>query len=181
MNKTLGVVLVVILVIATAGAYLFPKVQVPLGANPGPDHYELQQFFGGLVRGNYVATTSQTAAATLKVSDIAERDVIAVQSVLGATDVTYTFFASSSARSWLPQAGMTQQTCFLNATTSTSVNLIFAGGLGIDLQVASSTGTLAKDVTIGANATACFTFIRKAATAASFDIEANLVEYGDAD
>ncbi|MEK7125867.1 MAG: hypothetical protein AAB835_00050 [Patescibacteria group bacterium] len=36
MNKTLGVVLVVILVIATAGAYLFPKVQKPLGAMPGP-------------------------------------------------------------------------------------------------------------------------------------------------
>lgn len=36
MNKTLGAMLVVILV-ATAGAYLFPKVQKPLGSLPGPD------------------------------------------------------------------------------------------------------------------------------------------------
>ena len=37
MNKTLGAVLVVVIVIATIGAYMFPKVQQPLGALSSPD------------------------------------------------------------------------------------------------------------------------------------------------
>jgi hypothetical protein len=150
-----------------------------LGATSGPDHYNLEQFLGGFLKGNYYATTTG-AAVILKVSDVAGYDTISMKPIVSATTVT--FFASSTASSWLPQAGMQQTTCFLNATTTAAETLIFVAGVGIDLQSATSTGqTGARDVTISPNGTACFTFIRKAATASAFDIEANLTEYEDAD
>ena len=121
---------------------------------------------------------------TLSVSDVNGYDTIVVNATGAATAKTVTFFASSTASTWLPTAGDMQETCFLNATTSAGVNLIFAAGTGIDLQVASSTtmgSSASLDLTISPDSTACFKFIRKAATASAFDIEANLVEYGNAD
>ena len=181
MNKTLGTVLVVILVIATAGVYLYPKVQ-QYGSDAGPDHYGLQQFFGGFLKGNVLAT-STVASMTLKVSDVQDYDTVIVTPTGAASAKTLTFFASSTARSWLPAAGQRQEVCFLNSTTTAATTLVFAAGTGIDMQVATSTnnGGGAYDLTISAGGTGCFTFIRKAATASAFDIEANLLEYSDGD
>jgi len=170
-------------VVMVFGFMFMPRtVTQSFGANPGPDYYGVQSFFGGFLRGNYIATTTTGTAVTLRVQDVMDKDTISVLQGGGST-LTYTFFASSTAKQWLPKAGMTQDACFLNATTTAGATLTFAAGTGIDLQVATSTGSAggAMDLTIAPNATACFRFIRKAATASAFDIEANLVEYADAD
>ena len=135
---------------------------------------------GGTLRSNSLATS--TGSATLNVSYLAGYDTVIVTPTGAAGAKTLTFFASSTASTWLPTAGDMQETCFLNASTSVAT-LVFAAGTGIDLQVATSTGGTggAFDLTIAPDSTGCFKFIRKAATASAFDIEANLVEYGDAD
>ena len=129
---------------------------------------------------SYTSATTTGTAVTLKLSDINGYDTISVKPIIGAT--TLTLFASSTASTWLPTAGDMQETCFQNATTTSAITLTFAGGTGWDMQMASSTGMSgAKDLTIAPDSTACFKFIRKVATTAAFDIEANLIEYDDAD
>lgn len=176
-NWAIGLIAVVALVLGFA-AY---NKTVPYGATPGPDHYKLQQFFGGVMNGNVLATS--TGSATMVKGFLKGYDTVIVNATGAASAKTLTFFASSTATDWLPKAGNTQTTCFMNATTTAGVTLVFAAGTGIDLQVATSTGSTggAFDLTIQPDSTACFKFIRKAATATAFDIEANMVEYEDAD
>jgi len=135
----------------------------------------------GQLRSSTVSTS--TGSATLSVSYLSGYDTVIVNPTGAASAKTLTFFASSTASTWLPTAGDMQETCFLNATGTAATTVVFAAGTGIDLQVATSTGGAggAMDLTIAAGGTACFKFIRKAATASAFDIEANLTEYSDAD
>ena len=134
----------------------------------------------GQLRSNSLATS--TGSATMNVTYLNGYDTIVVTPTGAAAAKTLTFFASSTASTWLPTAGDMQETCFLNASTSVAT-LVFAAGTGIDLQVATSTnnGGGVYDLTVDPDATMCFKFIRKAATASAFDIEANVVEYENAD
>ena len=134
---------------------------------------------GGQLRSNSLATS--TGSATMDVTYLSGYDTVVVNATGAVGAKTLTFFASSTASTWLPTAGDMQETCFLNATTAAS-NLVFAAGTGIDLQVATSTSqTGAFDLTLSPDSTGCFKFIRKAATASAFDIEANFIEYENAD
>lgn len=187
-TKTLIIVLIAIALVACVGLYLPVNkdgqtiIEKTVGANPGPDFYNLVQLMGGVVKGNYIAT-STPASMTLKVGDIAGYDVITINPTGAAASKTLTFFASSSASSWLSQAGMVQDTCFINATGTAATTIVFAAGTGIDLKVASSTSQVggAFDLTLAAGQMGCFKFVRKAATASTFDIIAGLTEYNDAD
>lgn len=142
--------------------------------------------FGGLLTLNagqlrsYTNSSTTVETATMKLSDVQGYDTVILAPTGANANKTLTFFASSTASAWLPAAGDLQETCFLNATTGPSI--IFAAGIGIDLQIASSSPLGgANDLTIAPNATACFKFIRKASTASTFDIEANLTEFEDGD
>ena len=64
MNKTLGIALVVVIVIATIGAYQYLKVEQPLGANPGPDIFSFLNVHGVFSQGGGVKTVLQTAEGT---------------------------------------------------------------------------------------------------------------------
>ncbi len=180
MSKTyLALVVVVIIAI---GGYVFPKVNMPsiLGANPGPVFSNFLEFEGGVVNRNTLSTTTP-ASMTLRTADIAGYDTVIVRPTGAASAKTLTFFASSTAGTWLPRAGDTQRTCFVNATTTAGATIIFAAGTGIDLQTSSST---ISDLTLSADNTACFTFTRKAQStsiANSFDIYASMTEFNDGD
>jgi hypothetical protein len=183
MTKKTGIALIVIAIIAIGGLFL-PGVRTTvvenLGSNPGPDFYSAVSFKGGVSFGRSLST-STPASLTLKVSDVQDFDTVIVRPTGAASSKTLTFFASSTASSWLPVAGDSQTTCFLNATTTSGVTLVFAGGTGIDLQTASSSPT---DLTILPDNTACFRFIRKSQVAGvtnAFDIEASMTEYTDGD
>ena len=132
---------------------------------------------------SYTSATSTAASMTLRVSDVVGYDTIIVTPTGAASAKTLTFFASSTASTWLPAAGDRQETCFINSTTTAATTLIFAAGTGIDMEVATSTnnGGGAYDLTISAGGMGCFTFVRGAATASAFDIHAGLVEFSDAD
>lgn len=116
-----------------------------------------------------LATTTQATAETLVPADVTGYDTV-ILTPNNPGNTTLTFFASSTATTWLPAAGDTQHVCFLNSTTTANVNYIFAGGTGTTLLVASSTATVLGSPRIGPQKVGCFDFIRGAATATTFDL-----------
>lgn len=184
MNKNImGVALVAVLVIAI-GAYWFPRVQAVLGSNPGPDHYELQTFQGGLVEKFYVATSTTATTQTLAVGDIAPGGTLYSTVALrpNVDDVIFTLPASSTMKSVLPVAGMSATQCWYNASTTAGIDITIAAGVGIDLEVASST-VLESDpvLTILSDSSGCFRWTRKAATASTFDFSVLFSRFVDGD
>lgn len=172
MNKTLKVVLSVAVVIAIAGAYLVSRNESNLGATPGPVQLSYQEFYGGVLYGRTLATSSAQTTQTLVATDIVGYDTILFTPNTG--DITLTLPASTTLKSFLPLRGQRQQTCFHNASTTAGIDVIFAAGTGIDLETASSTAT---DLTILADQFACFQIIRKANT----DFGVLLTEYTNGD
>lgn len=124
--------------------------------------------------------TSTPASMTLQLSDVNGYDTIVVTPTGAASAKTFTFFASSTASTWLPTAGDMQRTCIFNSTTTSGVDLVFAAGTGIDLEVSSTTTALG-GLRIGPNSLGCFTFVRQPQLAASFDIVAALQAFEDGD
>ena len=187
MNKNTVLALIAVLVIAIGG-YMFPKGNVVekvvekvvdrvVGSIVGPTVFDAMEFRGGVSYGN-TNSTSTPISMTLRQSDVKDFSMVIVSPTGAAATKTLTFFASSTARSWLPNAGDMQETCFYNSTSTAATTLTFAAGTGIDLETASSSPT---DLILLAGNTACFKFIRQPATASSFDISALMTEYTNAD
>jgi hypothetical protein len=176
-NKVISLIAVVALFVGIAGIFtpVGKTVVEKLGANAGPDHYNYEQFFGGMLRGSTHATTTGAAAITAQEFWVGY-DTVRVTPIVG--DTTLTFMASSSARNLVPKLGSMQETCVVNATTTAGIDLTFAAGTGIDLKTASSSPT---DLTIGPNGMACFRFVRGVGTTATQDIVAAIVEFNIAD
>ena len=119
MNKTLGTVLVVILVIATAGAYLYPKVspvaEPRVGANPGPDSQSECTSQNGLI------TCSTNKGLTLASTTCSIRSPNATSTlVFGSLQV-----ASTSAAAALIEMGKSVSP---NATTTLIGGVTVAAG-----------------------------------------------------
>ena len=159
---------------------IFPRVtnisNQTLGASSGTDHLGYEQFLGGVTFGNVIATTTKGTTATLTAADMNGYDVIVLNPNIAAAE-TITFPASSTVRNFLPKAGMTQTTCFVNASTTATAAYTFAGGTGFTLEVASSTATVLGSSAIYPRKVGCFTFVREPATATTFDILALFSAY----
>jgi len=137
-------------------------------------------FDAGTLHSSTNSTSTTATSQTLAVADLNGYDTVILTPNTGA--LTLTFFASSTASSWLPNAGDTQRTCFLNATGTAAATITFAAATGIDWETATSTdhvvGTPAK---IGANELGCFIFVRQHSTATTFDITAAFMPFVNAD
>ena len=116
-----------------------------------------------------VATTTMTATENLILADVNAYDTVIVNPNV-AGDTALTFFASSTASAWLPTAGDTQRTCFVNGTTTAGTSITFAGGTGTKFLVASSSVSAVGSATIYPQKMGCFVFTRGNATASTFDI-----------
>jgi hypothetical protein len=129
---------------------------------------------------SYTSATTTGTAVTLKVSDILNYDTILVTPIVGAT--TLTFPASSTLSTLVPTAGDMQETCIYNATGTAAATITFVAGTGMNWQtVATSTGSVQVPPAIAAGGSGCFKFVRQAATAAKFDINALYTPYVNAD
>lgn len=116
-----------------------------------------------------VATTTIGSSVTIKPSDVTAYDVVILNpNVTGNT--TITFFASSTASTWLPTAGNEQRICFLNGTTTAGTFYTFAGGTGTKALVASSSASALGALTLYPQKLGCFTFVRGNTTATTFDL-----------
>ncbi len=121
----------------------------------------------GVLYTNASATTTK-GSETVKQSDLQGYDTIILTPIVASA--TITFPASSTLSTWLPSAGNSQDTCFINGTTTSAIVLTFAGGTGTLLQVASSSATALGAVTLYPQKEGCFHFTRANATATTFDI-----------
>lgn len=138
--------------------------------------------FSGIVQddagilNSYTNSTSTSATAyTLVAGDINAFDAVVITPNVG--NLTLTFPASSTVSTFLPAVGDHQHTCFVNGTTTANTQLIFAGGTGFNLQVASSSISVVGSTKILPGKTGCFDFIRGASTATTFDINAAFTAY----
>lgn len=186
-NIALGVALVAI-VIAIGSHFVgsTPVQQTIVGGAAGPTKTEYQEFLGGGTFGRTNSTTTNSTAGgttiLLTAADIAYYDQVLFTPTQATTTVT--FPASSTLAYWLPKAGMRQDQCWVNATTSKSAGIIFAAGTGIDIENATTSSTAAgapNYLTINGQDMACFRWVRSKADAGTFDLHAALTIYRDAD
>src|SRR3990167_1056158 len=175
-NKMIAIpkalVVSILTVLALVGTFLAsyktaPPAEPALGASAGPEHTEEQFFRGGAVTGgNVVSTTTAGSAATLVAADIVNAYFTRVTiggAVATGADFTYTLPASTTLRHFLPNPGERTIRCFMLTATTSSSQLIFAGGTGVDLRFASSTPTSQTKPSLfaGADKETCFTFVRR--------------------
>lgn len=187
MNNKFNVFLsVAVLVIATLGFLgykgLSQELSLKVGANPGTDFYNPLSFLGGVTDGYSRSTTTTGTAVTLSASDLVNRDggaygVVVVSPNIG--DTTITFPASSTLKHFLPKVGSSARQCWVNATTSAGIDLIFAEGTGVILQKATSTAGGIGLPNITPNSVGCFNFVRGSTTPSQFDIYGLFTEYKD--
>lgn len=130
MNKTLGAVLVVVFVIATIGAYLFPKVQNPLGAISSPQVFDRMYFYNNYEVGGGNLATSSAGAATYTAAQVFNNKLI-THTASGALTAT---LPASTTISQIVGAGMSY-TLFLTPITT---GITVAGGTGTELNAAST-------------------------------------------
>ena len=131
---------------------------------------------------SYVNSTSTTATTyTLVAADILNYESVVITPNTG--DLTLTLPASSTLSAFVPTAGDWAEQCWYNASTTAGIDITFAAGTGIDLEVASSTsgGAQSPVLTMLANSSACFKYIRKPATASAFDIIVQMTRFVDGD
>ena len=131
-------------------------------------------FDGGVIRSYNNSTTTTATSQTLAAADIAPSgipyDTVFITPNTG--DLTLTFPASSTLSAFIPTAGDMAEQCWYNASTTAGIDITFAAGTGVDLEVASSTsgGLQSPVLTMLADSGTCFTYVRKPATTAAFDI-----------
>lgn len=180
----------VVVAIIAVGSYQFPKVQNQVqevlgGVVPGGTFTNPVELLGGTVMGNVISTSTTATAMTLNQGNIVNVDTMIVTPLVG--DLTYTFMASSSARNLVPRQGQRQEWCVLNATTTSGIEVIFAAGTGIDLEIATTTSNLPTVIAIQAGSVGCFKFVRDIATSTTaayptdFNIHAAFQPYYNAD
>jgi len=159
MNKKLGIVLVVVAIIATAGLFL-PRVQVEniLGSITSPDifnHVTLHQSFTR--GGEQVATSSTATAYTLTTNEL--RPEVSYLSWTVNVDTTLTTMASTSAPLSNLRTGESLEVYFYNASTTAAATATFAAGTGVDLQEDEGETVIVNGLEI-----ARLTFLKKADT-----------------
>ena len=148
-NKFMGVALIAILVIAI-GAYLFPKVQVPLGAISSPQVYDRMYFYNNEEVGGGNFATSSVGAVTYTAAQVFNNKLI---THTAASALTATLPASTTISN-IVGAGMSYTLYLTPVTTGITVS----GGTGTELNAASSTAMCS------AGALCRLDFIRKANT-----------------
>ena len=147
-NKFIGVALIAILVIAI-GAYLFPKVQEPLGVASGPETFEYTSLTNGFQAcgpDNVRATSTVNSAETLLASDLEKSCMI--DYTLNVQAATLTLPASSTMSHILSRNG-SMRTWYIRNATTTATNLTIAGGTGTLLKQATSTNQAGSKIIFG--------------------------------
>lgn len=158
MNSKLKVVLSVAVVIAIAGAYMFPKFVPSFGASAGPTYTEGQELVGGLTLGLVNSTSTTDTAYTMVAADLASPrqgtfyDTYIHMKTGSVATTTNTFPASSTLSYVLPRAGMRTSVCFVVATSTGGAGLVLAEGTGWKIVNASSTIAVTGGGTLFSNA-----------------------------
>ena len=170
-NYIIGGIAVLALIVALVGVYK-PSV-INVGGDAGPDHYGLQTFLGGTLNSTGIATSSLSTAVTVSANDfrgwVSSSGCVSYTPNLG--NITLTFPASSTVSDVVPKANDNATFCIRNATTTAETLITFATGLGMNLNVASSSATVLGSTKLTPGEVGIFRIIREASTATTFDIK----------
>lgn len=137
----------------------------------------VQTLDAGQLRSYTNSTSTVATTQTLAQADILNYDTVLFTP--NTASVTLTLPATSTLTSYIPTAGDRAEQCWQNATTTAGINVTFAAGAGMDLQmVATSTISGSAGVfPITPGNSACFKFIRQANT----DVQVLMTSYIDGD
>jgi hypothetical protein len=121
------------LVVAAGAVFAFaPKDGGPLGASAGPEHYNKQFFFAGLVdSGKYTSISTTTATYTLSAYEL-DSKVIDIESTATGAALTLTLPATSTGA--YPKFPGTFDFIVKNSHTAAATTTTIAAGTGVDLQ-----------------------------------------------
>jgi len=142
----------------------------------GPTHYFKQEFLGGTMYNNTYSSSTLATTMTLRTSDLQDYDTWFITPNTG--NLVYTFPASSTMSSFLPNAGDRKDLWVYNASTTSGVSISFVAGTGWDLETASSTYL---DFVINSDDWGRMTLVRQPRTATTSDFSVLMDKYDDMD
>lgn len=129
-NAIIGALVTAVLVVGGIAYFEEPS----FGAQSGPEHHEPQVFLQPVTLGGNVFATSSVGAATYTAASL--QNITLIQHT-AASALTVTLPASTTMGAFLPKAGDTRTIYITPITTG----ITLAGGVGTELQTASSTAT----------------------------------------
>jgi len=163
MNKLITALIIGVAIIL-AGFIIGGTVEYPIGATSGPDYYDRQNFFGGLVDGGVVTAISSTNTA-ITAKQVCDSSVINWTVTGAVTTVATTTFPGAAAMNTqcLMQNGASKTFLFRNTNTLTASTTVFvvASTTSDTLLMPEATGA---DVIIDGAQSALVTFVRTAAS-----------------
>lgn len=151
---------------------------IKAGATAGGDTYTPTTFYDAVKYSNPIASSSLGSSITIAASDFRNWAKASVVSYApGLTAETLTLPASSTISDVVPKAGDRATFCVRNATSTAASYLTFAGGTGTNLLVASSSVSALGSSLLLTGKIGCFTLVREAQTATTFDIDVLLAVF----
>ena len=121
-----------------------PEGDINLGAAAGPDHYQRNHFYGGVILGGSVLATSSTHATyTWATNDFPEEVTTIIHTPnVNTTITTPTDYATNSILG-LTHVGDSRTIRLKNASSTAASSITIAAGAGVDLQYDEDSADLA--------------------------------------
>lgn len=149
--KTLLATLGIVLALGLGGLSLLQPEPINTGALTSPNVNSYMNVAGPFAYGKTCYATSTSASGTLQASEVTDTQCIVVNTLGAATnDITITLAASTT--QFCPaREGAVKRWYIQNATTSATSDLTIAGGTGVALKQATSSGVTIPGDTDGQN------------------------------
>lgn len=145
-----------------------------LGATPGPEHYNKEYFYGGLVQGGGLLTATAGVTVTWTAANVCDNSVIkwipTATSLLSTTTIPT---AATLIDRCLPKIGDFKDIVFINAGANTTNTVAFTMGTYVTAFIPEATG--ANQIVAGLNY-AKIRFLRTTATSVAMFIDEGLVQ-----
>lgn len=145
-NWVTGILIIAVLAI---GGYVVtrPASTPPAGATSGPDHYNFEQFLGGMSIGQGATASSTAASVTLSGSEFVNVDTL--NYTPNRLAITLTLPASTTPMCTSLPVGQRRNLVIRNSTTTANAFLTLAGSASIVLKQATSTTAATADTING--------------------------------
>ena len=129
----------VIICLAVVLGVLIGNHYANLGANTGPQHYNREYFYGGLVQGGGIDTETAGATTTLTATTICEKSLI--KWAASVTSSTMTFpVATSTINKCLAKDGDYKDLLLWNTSAVATHTIVFTAGTGNTLFIPEASG-----------------------------------------
>jgi plastocyanin len=168
------IVSALIIVVAVAVGAFIGTNSVKLGASSGPEHLNMEYFYGGLVQGGGITTVAAGTTVTWTAADVCNSSIIKwVPTVTSAISTTTLPTAASLISRCFQKNGDFKDIIFMNAGTYASNTVAFTANTGNTVFIPEATG--ANQIIAGLNR-ALIRFTRITTSTMSVTIQEQLVQ-----